>query len=260
MWRYFKAILTFGIRLIFDYFLWINKYSKEKCKASIKKKYQKIKGLLNSLIKSLRVDIKVIGKENIPDEVCYFVSNHTSNMDPFCILANIDKPIGIVAKKEVENYPFVGKALKVMGGVFMDRNDVKQALTQMLSVREELIMRKKSWLIFPEGKTNKDRLRLLNTFHPGSFRPAMKAGVPIVPIVVYGTHRILKLRPVFKSYPVYVEFLKPIYPDEYKNYSTEELAEKTEDMIQRKLSYFGRRYDDEMMSKLKSKKYKYYQN
>ena len=258
MFRYLKPVITFLPYAFGCYFSWIRKYAFHPEKAPIEYRYQKVSELITHLNKGMNVDVHVFGKENIPEGINYFVSNHIGGYDPLLIIKEAEKPTSVVAKIEVKKYPFVGKLIQSIEGVFIDRKDIKQSLKQMIIVREELEMQEKSWLIFPEGTRNKDDKRVLRPFHAGSLNPAIKNNTPIVPVVVYGTQRITRFKPVYKRYPVYLEYCKPIYAEEYSKMSGQELADYIQKIIQQKLTYIARKYDHEQMLKLKSKKYKFY--
>ena len=258
MLRYLKPVITFLPYAIGCYFSWIRKYANNPEKAPIEVRYNKVSTLIKHLNKGMNVDLEVVGKENIPEGINYFVSNHIGGYDPLLIIREANKPTSVVAKIEAKTYPFVGKLIKSIDGVFIDRGDLKQSLKEMIQVRYELEEEIKSWLIFPEGTRNRDDKRILRPFHAGSLKPATKAGVPIVPVVVYGTQRVTRFKPTYRRYPVYLEFCEPIYPDEYNVMNTQELADKVREIIQRKLTYKVRQLDHEKMSKLRSRKYRFY--
>ena len=90
-------------------------------------------------------------------------------------------------------------------------------------------------------------------------RPAVKAGVPVVPAAIYGSFRVLKNKPTFKKYPVSISFLKPIMPSDYKGLPTCDIAKMTQDAIQREITYHLRPLDHKIMSESKDKKYKFTQ-
>ena len=258
MFRYLKPVITFLPYAFWCYFSWIRKYALHPEKAPIDYRYQKVSELIRNLNKGMNVDVHVFGRENIPDGVNYFVSNHIGAYDPLLIIRESQKPTSVVAKIETKKYLFVGKLIQSIEGVFINRKDIKQSLKQMIIVREELEMEEKSWLIFPEGTRNRDDKRVLRPFHAGSLNPAIKTGTPIVPVVVYGTQRITRLNPVYKRYPVFLEFCDPIYVEEYSKMTSQELADHIQKTIQQKLTYHARQFDHEEMSKLHSKKYRLY--
>ena len=114
----------------------------------------------------------------------------------------------------------------------------------------------KKWIIFPEGTRNKDPLNNLHPFHHGSFKAAVKANVPIVPVAIYGTQRIFKLKPQYKKYPIHIQYLKPLMPEEYKDMKTPEIAKMVEERIEQAISFDLRKKDHLEMAKI-DKKYRF---
>ena len=248
--HYGRAVLIAGGPILWDYFAWMRKFSKKQDQIPFPIRYNKLRKLLKTLSKGFNVTYHVEGLENIPEETSYIVANHLSAFDPVALLCVMDKPATFVAKKELENKPFAGKVITGIEGLFLDRQDLKQSLRIMMKVEADLKERKdKNWIIFPEGTRNKDPIKRVKAFHHGTFRPAVKAGVPIVPVAMYGTFRVLKRKPTFKQYPVWIKFLKPIYPEEYKDMSTQEIADLCRDKIEQVISFELRKKDHEEMKK-----------
>jgi len=70
-----------------------------------------------------------------------------------------------------------------------------------------------SVLIFPEGTRSEDGE--LGRFHRGAFRLALDTGIPILPVAIHGTHRIMRkgeLRPAGISEAVRMRVLPPVQP------------------------------------------------
>ena len=211
MWHLIKTILLLLPTIIWDYFAWIIKYASHPDKYPLEERYNKVRKLIRKANKRLKFDLIIEGKENIPNETSCFFINHLAAADPLLLIEVIDAPLTLVAKKEIEKMPLVGKVFKGINGQFLDRSDLKQQLGVMQQV--ELSMKNKEchWAIYPEGTRNKDPMNLLLPFHNGAFRSAMKAEVPIVPVVCYGAQRALNTKHSYKKYPTYIKFLKPIY-------------------------------------------------
>ena len=236
----------------------MRKFGKHPEKYPMSVRYKKVRKLLLALNKSFNVNYFVEGQENIPEETCCFISNHLSAYDPLSLICVMDKPCTFVAKKELENKPFAGKIIKGMGGLFIDRKDLKQSLRIMMQVEEDLKNKKdKNWIIYPEGTRNKDTMLNLKMFHHGTFRPAVKAGVPIVPVATYGTFRVLKGKPNFKKYPVFIKFLKPLYPEDYKDMSTLDIANYVQGLIEKEVDFNLRSKDHLEMKRIGNKNYRY---
>lgn len=253
MFRYFKPIFHSAGYIGYSYLSWMHKYAKHPEKYPLKVRYNKIRKLLRNISNGFSVDYHVFGMENLPNETCYIVANHLSSFDPLALISIIENPSTFVAKKEVLKMPFIGTAVKDIEGKFIDRKDLKQSLKVMLKVEEDLHKKEKNWIIFPEGTRNKDPLMNIKDFHHGTFRPAYRSKTPIVPVCLYGTFRVFKTKPSYKKYPVFISFLKPLYPSEYEHMTTNEIAKYCHDEIQKELNYKIRALDNEEMLKLKKK-------
>ena len=255
--HYGKAVLVAGGAIIVDYFKWMRKYSKHPDKYPFDKKYKDAQKKKKRLSRGFNVEYFVEGLEKLPQETCCIVSNHLSAYDPVSLICIIDRPCTFVAKKELANKPFIGKIINGIEGQYIDRNDLKQSLRVMMKVEDDLKNnRNKNWIIYPEGTRNRDPMKNVKEFHHGTFRPAVKANVPIIPVATYGTFRVLKRKPAYKKYPVFIKFLDPIYPEQYKDMKTQEIAKLCEERIEQAISFDLRKKDHLEMAKI-DKKYRF---
>ena len=69
----------------------------------------------------------------------------------------------------------------------IDRDDIKQSMKVILQVTKE-VMQGRNFLIFAEGTRSKDGNQLLE-FKGGSFKAAMKAKCPIVPVALIDSYK-----------------------------------------------------------------------
>ena len=257
MWHLIRTVLLILPSLIWDLLTWVFKYSNHPEKYPLEKRYYKTRKLIKRANKFLKLDIQVEGKENIPNETCCFFINHLGAVDPLLLIDTQERPFALVAKQEIKKMPVVGRIFTAINGLFLNRSDLKQQLRVMMKVEASLKEKECDWAIYPEGTRNKDPLNLLLPFHKGTFRAAMKANVPIVPVVYYGAFRALNLKHSYKKYPTYVKYLKPIYPSEYENKTTDEIALKVQSMIQKEVSFVAKPLDHKRMSKLHDKYYRF---
>ena len=257
MWHILRTVLLSAPRIIASYFAWMLSYSRKNTKTPIEKRYKKARKLILKVNHNLKLDVLVEGKENIPNETCCFYSNHMGAADPLLYFQAIDKPVTFVAKKEIEKLPFVGRVFRSINGQFLDRGDLKQSLRVMMRVQDSLTKKEINWVVFPEGTRNKDNMGKLLPFHHGTFRAAMKAKVPLVPTVVFGSFRILHTKHNFKRYPTYIKFLKPIYPSEYEGMTTEEVARIVQSRVQAEVTFQARKIDHSRMVELHDKYYRF---
>jgi 1-acyl-sn-glycerol-3-phosphate acyltransferase len=178
--------------------------------------------------------IKVEGKENIPKKggVC-FVSNHGSIFDIILALAYIGRPFGFIAKKELLLVPFINMWISLLGGLFIDRTHPRKALKTI----NKGVLRLKSGggvLVFPEG--HRSRGEGLLPFHPGSFKLATQAGVPIVPVAITGSYDVFERYGRVNACPVRLVFCEPVTTKEIPHEERRLLAGKIREIIEQALS------------------------
>ncbi|HEY5575141.1 MAG TPA: lysophospholipid acyltransferase family protein [Clostridiaceae bacterium] len=169
--------------------------------------YRTARKMVNHFMKISDSRAVVSGLENIPEGPCVFVSNHQAKFDVFLLLSNIDKQFGFVAKKEIEGYPFIGFWIKSIHSVFMDRSNIRDGV-KAINEGVERIREGYSLIIFPEGTRS---LRSeMSPFHKGSMKLAVKAGVPIVPITLDGTYKVLETGNQVRGHVMKLIVHKPI--------------------------------------------------
>ena len=133
--------------------------------------------------------VSITGLENLPEGPVLFVSNHEGNFDIPVLLSTIPKPFGFISKKEVKKLPIIRMFMEQMNCVFLDRTDRRSALKSITDTVGKL-KEGHSILIFPEGTRSKGQG--LGEFKSGFMRIAKDAGVPILPIAIYGTADIME--------------------------------------------------------------------
>lgn len=250
MRKYLRLGLQKGYKVLFTYFHF-KKDSKNPRKKPIAERYNYYRNLALNINKAFRVVPIVKGEENILNTQCFYTPNHQSVMDPIVLSLVVDKPISFVAKKEISTYPFVGNILKSIDGKFLDREDLRSELKVFKEVENTMAVEKDlSYVIFPEGTRSKrgNDFNLL-PFHPGSFKIAMRNQLPIVPVCIYLTDRILNQKYHYKKYPVQITFLKPLYKDDYENLSTAQVSELVSKQIAEELIEMKKK-DLELVAKL----------
>ena len=160
------------------------------------------------------LDINVKNKHNLEDHrPAVFCFNHQSSADFFVILKLLRKDVTGIAKKELELTPF-GPIFKAMGAIFIDRSNKKKALDSMKNAAE-VLKNGTSVAIAPEG--TRSGSKKLGTFKKGAFHLAMKAGVPIVPIVIKNAYMAMpKGSNMFSPTHIEVVVLDPVDTSEWK--------------------------------------------
>lgn len=143
-----------------------------------------------SLLLVSGVHVKVEGLEHIAPNGSYvIVSNHLSYMDTPVVLANIPVQFRFLAKRGLFQIPFLGTHLGQAGHIPVPRGDPRASIKTMQQAAEVIQQRGISMLIFPEGGRSRDGN--LRPFKEGAAYIAIRAGVPILPVAIIGTNRIL---------------------------------------------------------------------
>ena len=205
------------------------RYAKDPNRYPEAESYAHIQWMLQRAIKGGNVQLKVTGQENIPPQGGFvFYANHQGMFDVLAIVATCDMPLGAVFKKELSNVPFIKQIVSCTRSFAMDREDVRQSLTVIQAVTKEL-QNGRSYLIFPEGTRSRNGNQM-GEFHGGSFRCAVKAKAPIVPIAMVDCFKVLDQK---GSDPVTVQihYLEPIPYEEYKDLKTPDLAALVKERI-----------------------------
>lgn len=146
---------------------------------------------------------QILGRENFPNSgPVIVVSNHISNWDPLMVGAAMPRQVGFLAKEELFRVPIVGFLLKTWGIIPLKRGrGDREALSKSL----ELLKDGKVIGIFIEGKRNLKNPETMLKPQPGAAMIALKSGVPVVPVAVINTNRVLRS---FKRIKVFIG--KPI--------------------------------------------------
>ncbi len=133
--------------------------------------------------------VKVIGKENIDKRQSYvIVSNHQSHFDIFVLYGWIGVDFKWVLKQELRKIPGLGIGCEKVGHIFIDRSNHEKAIASINAAKQKIV-NGTSVLFFPEGTRSKSGR--LGEFKKGAFIFAIDIGVPILPVTVINTGRIL---------------------------------------------------------------------
>ena len=170
--------------------------------------YRIAQGWARLLISLIGCTVTVTGRENVPRQggVC-FVSNHGSIFDIVLLLAYAGRPFGFVAKKELLFIPFLNIWISLLGGLFIDRGNLRKAL-KTINAGVARLKSGGGMIIFPEG--HRSRGQGLLPFHPGSLKLATQSESFIVPIALAGTYDVFEKNYRANACPVRITFCKPI--------------------------------------------------
>lgn len=142
------------------------------------------------ILACLGIPLRVTGHDRIEPGTTYvLMSNHQSVFDIFALFRAVDVPLRMVAKRVLFLIPILGWSMWMCGFIPIDRTNRESAI-RSLDRAARKIRSGISVLVFPEGTRSRDGL--LHPFKKGGFMLALKAGAPLVPVVVLGTDRIME--------------------------------------------------------------------
>ncbi|HZS09863.1 MAG TPA: lysophospholipid acyltransferase family protein [Blastocatellia bacterium] len=174
--------------------------------------------------------IHVIGRERLdPQQPYVFVANHQSNLDPPLIFACVGRNPSFLVKKELFRIPVFAQGIRLIDMVPVDRTDRESALASTRLAAERL-KGGRSYAGFPEGTRSADgRVR---EFKKGLFYMAVGAGVPVVPLVINDTRRVMRKGANYcVPGDVFMEILPPVSTAGYTPENIDELVTKVREQF-----------------------------
>lgn len=134
--------------------------------------------------------ITIKGLENIPkDQTVLFMANHQSFFDIPLLMSAIDVPKGFIAKKELAKWPGISMWMRYIRCIFMDRDNLRKSAEAIVE-GINILKSGYSMVIFPEGTRSKGGET--HEFKGGSFKLSTKPKVPIVPVTINGSYKLLE--------------------------------------------------------------------
>ena len=133
--------------------------------------------------------LELQGLERLPSGGCVLVSNHASYIDGFVIAAVLPHPVRFVAKAEFMRNRFLHLLFRRMGAQFVERFESSKGLKDV----ETLVAVARDGpplLFFAEGTFSAQSG--LRPFRLGAFRIAASGGLPVVPLSLAGTRKVLR--------------------------------------------------------------------
>ena len=149
----------------------------------------KVRKWAASLLRLAGVKVQMEGLEKIPQGPAVFIANHQGNFDIPILLANLDEPKALMSKIEVQKLPLIRTWMKHLDCIFLDRSSARSGMAS-IAQSVDLLNRGKSLIIFPEGTRSKGGP--VAEFKSGSLRIAVKAKVPVVPVVIDGSYKVME--------------------------------------------------------------------
>jgi 1-acyl-sn-glycerol-3-phosphate acyltransferase len=118
-----------------------------------------------------------------------FISNHASALDIPVLIVGLPYAVTFMAKKELFQIPFFGWGITVLGHIPVDRSSARKARESIVRAAKRIANEAISLILFPEG--TRSATGEIGEFKQGSLALAQRAAVPVVPVFLDGTHRVL---------------------------------------------------------------------
>lgn len=180
------------------------------------------------------VRVEVRGAENLTPGATYVLaSNHQSLFDTPILFAYLPLSFRILYKKSLNRIPFLGWHLFLSGHIGVERENAKKA-RESLEDAAERIRTGTSVVVFPEGTRSYDGV--MRSFKKGSFRLAVKARTPVVPLTIADSHKVMQ-RGRVTVYPrtVTLTIDRPIPVDDLSEDDADALAGRVREIVSRNL-------------------------
>jgi 1-acyl-sn-glycerol-3-phosphate acyltransferase len=160
------------------------------------------------------IRVQTLGLDQLDAKRTYvFMSNHVSNIDPPIMVPLIPRRTSVMVKKELFDYPILGKTMRLGSLVPVDRGNNEAGIAAVRAATA-VLRQGVNMMIYIEGHRSFDGKLL--PFKKGPFYLAMECGVPVVPVTIAGSHQVMpKGRFAIKPGTVTVIFHTPIEPQDF---------------------------------------------
>ncbi len=229
-----KRILFLIIRLLYRIPGWLLKiryFNKNLDKVSFQERFHYLRGIILKINQKSRVNIHTYGVENLPKEQGYLMTpNHQGLFDALIMFESNDKPFKAVVKKELMKVFVLGRILRVVEFLAIDRDNLRASVKVIREVTQGL-KEGMNYMIFPEGTRCRKENQMLE-FKGGTFKSAIDAKCPIVPIALIDCYKVFDNNTI-APVDAQIHYLKAIAYEEYKDMSSPELAKMVQERIRK---------------------------
>lgn len=166
----------------------------------------------------------------VPGQSYVIVANHQSFFDIPAMMLRLGIPFRWVVKKEFKYVPMFGWALYLAGHIFVDRSHPKKSIKSLNDGVRNLAAGA-SVAFFAEGTRNANGM--MGEFKSGAFITAMATGLPILPVTVNGSWRIMPDKNSLAWHPGPIQLVigDPIDTSSYSRKNMDKLIEATRNAV-----------------------------
>ncbi|EPZ36451.1 casein kinase II beta subunit [Rozella allomycis CSF55] len=181
--------------------------------------------------KLLGLNITVENHDVMLQQPCIYMCNHQSSIDTLILGAIVPRRTVVLMKRSILYYPLFGLFAALSRNIFINRKNYQSALDSLAKAAKRLKEDNLGVFVFPEG--TRSHSSSLLPFKKGSFHLAIKAGVPIIPVVVSPYNHLYSSKArTFLSGDINVKV-------NYGKENVDELISRVRDQMNLALAQFG---------------------
>ncbi|MDJ0952348.1 MAG: lysophospholipid acyltransferase family protein [Acidimicrobiia bacterium] len=162
-------------------------------------------------VAALDIDIELSGLGNVDPTRQYLVAPLHEGFADVLALLQLPLPLGWVIRDELLALPYFGEYLRRAGHIAIEPEAPLAAMRILLRQLPELLATGDSVVMFPQGSLLGVEVR----FQAGAFQLADRCGLPVLPVVLTGSHRVWDYpfgRTLRRGQKIHVEVLEPLSP------------------------------------------------
>ena len=196
-----------------------------------KLKYLFLRDAMSLGLMLFNIDVKVEGKENIPNETFVLMGNHKDPWDVIIAFVGYNRIMSAVAKKELSNVKLLNTLFKQFNIVSIDRSNNREGAKALLQGIKH-VKSGINYIIFPEGGVKSRETELCCGLKPGAIKLATKPNVPISPFTIIGTSKIQGRKHIWsKRMKIKLKIHKAVPTSYYEGKNTKEIGLYVESII-----------------------------
>lgn len=227
-----KRIVFLVLRLFYRIPWWllrIRYYNRHLEETSFEERFTFVEKLIDKVSEKARIHIHCFGVENLPNKNGYLLTpNHQGLFDALILFDTHQRPFKAVVKEELMHVFVLKDVLRMLQFVPIDRSNLRASVKLIKDVSQEM-SEGMNYVIFPEGTRCRKKNEMLE-FKGGTFKAAMNAHKPIVPVALIDCYKVFD-NDSLERVNTQIHYLKPLYYQDYKDMNTTQVAQYVQSKI-----------------------------
>ncbi len=172
------------------------------------KQFAVLQSSAKTIARALDLHIQMVGLEHLPKEPCVIAPLHEGLLDVLALL-HLPLPMCFATRGELFDWQWIGKIIKATQSIEVNPEQGSSSYRRLLRLAKEVFERQEHLVLFPQGSI----CGIETAFQKGAFTLAKAFDVPILPIVLAGSHRVWDhpFSPDLQTHQtVFMQILEPI--------------------------------------------------